>query len=297
MNATTHDTTPARDEPNIDGTSGSRAGQFGAGARIATAAAMTDVGAQASIGVAARDLHLPTVRAESRCSVGAAKGRVAELRSLLRYLFMAGLTQLPLAAAVPPVAGWHDTGLPTSLSASDVQALLDNCDRSTPTGVRDFAIVMLLARLGLRSVEVARLELTDVDWRSGEVAIRGKARRRDRLPLPVEAGEAIAAYLVDARPRTEHRHLFLTCRAPRRGIRPDLVGDVVGRACQRAGLPPVGAHRLRHALATGLLAKGVILADISQVLRHRDPATTAIYAKVDMISLRAVALPWPGAQQ
>jgi site-specific recombinase XerD len=230
----------------------------------------------------------------ARCSVGAAKGRVAELRSLLRYLYLRGLTPLPLAAAVPPVAGWHDTGIPPTLSAADVAVLLDSCDRSTPVGTRDFAIMSLLARLGLRSIEVARLELDDVDWRRGEVVIRGKARRRDRLPLPVKVGEALAAYLADARPATRCRQLFVTCRAPRRSIRADLVGDVVERACHRAGLPTVGAHRLRHALASELLAQGATLSDISQVLRHRDLATTAIYAKVDLASLRAVARPWPG---
>lgn len=157
--------------------------------------------------------------------------------------------------------------------------------------------MMLLARLGLRSAEVARLELSDVDWRLGELTIRGKARHRDKLPLPTEVGEALAAYLADARPGTDCRQVFITCRAPRRGIKPDLIGDVVQRACLRAGLPHVGAHRLRHAVATELLAKGATLTDISQVLRHRDLATTAIYAKVDLMSLRAVARPWPGAQR
>jgi site-specific recombinase XerD len=234
----------------------------------------------------------------TRCSVGAAKGRVAELRALLRYLFVQGLTPLALSAAVPPVAGRHDTGIPPTLSAEDVQALLEGFDRSASTGVRDFAMLTLLARLGLRSAEVARLALKDVDWRCGELAIQGKARRRDRLPSPTEVGEALAAYLVDARPRTGCRQVFITCRAPRRGIRPDLVGDVVQRACLRAGLPQVGARRLRHALATELLAKGAALTNISQVLlRHQDLVTTAIYAKVDLISLRAVARPWPGAQQ
>src|SRR5262249_25515052 len=152
---------------------------------------------------------------------------------------------------------------------------LNSCDRSTPIGVRDFAIMTLVARLGLRSIEVARMELDDVDWRHGEVVIRGKARRLDRLPLPVEVGEAMTAYLTGARPTTQCRRLVVTCRAPRRPIRADLVGDVVERACRRAGLATVGPHRLRHGLATQLLANGVALVDISQVLRHRDLATTA----------------------
>jgi integrase len=125
--------------------------------------------------------------------------------------------------------------------------------------------------------------------------IRGKARRRGRLPLTVEVGKALAAHQADTRPRTQCRRLFVTCRAPGRSIRPDLVGDVVKRACRRAGLSTVGSHRLRHGLATELLSKGVTLTEISQVLRHRDLATTAIYAKVGLISLRAVAQPWPDA--
>lgn len=230
-----------------------------------------------------------------RCSVGAAKGRVAELRALLRYLYLRGSTPTLLSGSIPPVAGWHDTGIPATLSRGDVAALLDSCDRTTASGLRDYAMLMLLARLGMRSIEVARLELGDIDWRAGEIRIRGKARRVERMPLPVDVGAAVSAYLVDGRPRTQHRGVFLTLRAPIRGVRADLLGDVVGRACLRAGLPEVGAHRLRHALATALLSDGVPLIDISQVLRHRDLATTAIYAKVDLASLREVALPWPGA--
>jgi site-specific recombinase XerD len=230
-----------------------------------------------------------------RCSVGAAKGRVAELRALLRYLYLRGMTATPLAAAVPPVAGWHQTRIPPTLSSADVASLLATCDRSTVVGARNFAVMKLVARLGLRSIEVARLELDDVDWRQGEVLIRGKVRRLDRMPLPADVGEALAAYLTRARPAAECRRVFLTCRAPRRGISAGLVRDVVKRACAQAGLPDVGPHRMRHALATELLASGVALSDISQVLRHRDLATTAIYAKVDFASLRGVAREWPGA--
>lgn len=231
----------------------------------------------------------------ARVSLGSAKGRVGELRSLLRFMHLRGLTTLALASSVPPVAGWRHTEIPRSLTTADVQRLVEGCDRSDPMGARDYAIVMLLARLGLRSIEIARLELGDVDWRAGELLIRGKARRLDRLPLPVEVGEALAGYLRDGRPPTEHRAVFVTCRAPRRGIRPDLVSDVVRRACRRCDLPPVGAHRLRHALATELLSKGASLSAISQVLRHQDLATTAIYAKVDVDRLRTIARPWPGA--
>ncbi|MFD1119232.1 tyrosine-type recombinase/integrase [Sphaerisporangium aureirubrum] len=142
------------------------------------------------------------------------------------------------------------------MPAADVQAVLDGCDRSSHVGIRDYAIMMLVARLGLRSIEVARLELRDVDWRAGELVIRGKAGRQDRLPLPVEVGEALVAYLSAGRNPEGGRQLFLTCCAPRRPIRADLVGDVVERACHRAGLPTVGPHRLRHALAGELLRQG-----------------------------------------
>ena len=177
-----------------------------------------------------------------RCSVGATKGRVAELRALLRYLYVRGSTTTLLSQSIPPVAGWHDTAIPPLLSRNNVEALVRSCDRSTTAGIRDFAMLMLLARLGMRSIEVARLELSDIDWRAGEIRIRGKARRTDRMPLPVEVGDALSAYLLKGRPKAQDRHVFLTVRAPIRSVPADLLGDVVGRACQRAGLPEVGAH-------------------------------------------------------
>lgn len=231
-----------------------------------------------------------------RVSVGAAKGRVAELRSLLRFLYVEGLIGVPLAASVPPVAGWRDTTIPRSVTAEQVRDLLDSCERACAVGMRDFAILMLVARLGLRSAEVARMELGDIAWRAGELAVRGKGRRHDRLPVPVDVGDAVAAYLQTGRPRCDDRHVFLTVKAPQRPIRPDLVSDVVRRACRRAGVETVGAHRLRHGLATAMLANGAALVEISQVLRHHDLATTALYAKVDVVSLRQVAQPWPGAR-
>jgi len=233
----------------------------------------------------------------ARVSVGAAKGRVAELRSLLRFLYVKGLTPVALGQAVPPVAGWHDTGIPVGLGATDVGLVLQGCDRANAGGIRDFAILMLVARLGLRSIEVARLELDDIDWRAGEIVVRGKARRRDRLPMPCDVGEAITAYLCEARPTTHIRRVFLALKAPTRAIRADLVSDVTRRACERAGVPRVGAHRLRHALATEMLRRGATLVEVSQILRHHDLATTAIYAKVDLGTLRGVAQPWPGVQR
>jgi len=230
----------------------------------------------------------------ARLSVGSAKGRVTELRSLLRFLHLKGLTALSLAESVPPVAGWRDTGVPKAMPVADIEALLQSCDRSTLAGTRDFAMVTLLARLGLRSAEVASLEVADLDWRAGELIVRGKARRQDRLPLPHDVGEAVVAYL-SLRRSVGTRRVFLTLRPPHRPVLPGLVGEVVQRACRRSGLPVVGAHRLRHTLATELLRQGASLVDISQVLRHRDLATTAVYAKVDLSRLRQVARPWPGA--
>jgi site-specific recombinase XerD len=245
-------------------------------------------------GLAGADVSAFLLRECGRVSAGSAKGRVAELRAVLRFLYLQGLTPLRLGTAVPPVGGWRLAALPPTMTAADVQLLVDSCDRSTDVGVRDLAIITLVARLGLRSIEVARLELRDVDWRSGELVVRGKARRQDRLPLPAEVGEALAAYLARGRSPAGARWLFLTCKAPRGPIRADLVGDVVERACLRSGLPRVGPHRLRHALAAELLRQGAGLAAISQVLRHQDLATTALYAKVDLNTLRDVTQPWPG---
>ena len=230
----------------------------------------------------------------ARVSVGSAKGRVAELRSLLRFLYLRGFTDMALADSVPSVAGWRDTEIPATMAPADVQRLLGSCDQSTLGGARNYAILLLLARLGLRSIEVARMELEDLDWRAGELVVRGKARRHDRLPLPADVGDALADYL-SRRGRHSSRHVFLTVKAPTRPIRADLVGDVVQRACLRAGIAHVGAHRLRHTFASELLRHGASLVDISQLLRHSDLATTAGYAKVDLGRLRQVARPWPGA--
>jgi site-specific recombinase XerD len=232
-----------------------------------------------------------------RLSVGSVKGRVAELRSLLKFLYLQGLTPRLLTTVVPPVAGWRDTGVPRAIPAADVQLLLDSCDRSDSVGVRDFAMLMLVARLGLRSAEVARLELGDIDWRAGQIILRGRASRQEGMPLPVDVGEALTAYVTQARPSTRIRQVFLAAKAPMRPIPPGLVSDVTHRACDRAGLPRLGAHRLRHSLATEMLRRGATIVGVSQVLRHRDLATTAIYAKVDYAALRAVARPWPGAQR
>jgi len=248
-------------------------------------------------GLTGADVNAFLLRECGRVSAGSAKGRVAELRSILRFLYLQSITPLRLGMAVPPVGGWRLATLPPTMAPGDIQLILDRCDRSSALGVRDFAIILLVARLGLRSIEVARLQLDDIDWRAGELVVRGKAGRQDRLPLPAEVGDALVAYLSCGRNPVGARHVFLTCRAPRGPIRADLVGDVVERACKRAGVPHFGPHRLRHALAGELLAHGAGLAAISQVLRHQDLGTTALYAKVDLGALRQVAQPWPGTSR
>ncbi|MFJ8002693.1 tyrosine-type recombinase/integrase [Streptomyces sp. NPDC096310] len=242
------------------------------------------------------DLNAFLLRECARVSAGSAKGRVAELRSLMRFLHLYGVTPMKLGGAVPPVGGWRFAAVPPTMAVGDVQRLLDHTPRHGTVGIRDYAILMLVARLGLRSIEVARLLLDDIDWRCGEIVVRGKGHREDRLPLPADVGEALIVYVTGPRPRLDARHVFLTCKAPHGPIRADLVGDVVERACRRAGTRKVGPHRLRHALAADMLRQGAGLTAIGQVLRHQDLATTALYAKVDFIALRAVAQPWPGTE-
>jgi site-specific recombinase XerD len=243
--------------------------------------------------LAATDVNAFLLRECARVSAGSAKGRVAELRSLLRFLYLQDLTPLRLGCAVPSVGGWRLATVPPTTSRDDVQRLLASCDRSTLIGRRDYAMITIISRLGLRSIEVARLQLDDIDWRVGELLIRGKAGRQARLPLPTDVGQALVDYLTGRPTGTGSRQVFLTEKAPRRPIRADLVGDVVQRACRRAGIQHVGPHRLRHALARELLGRGAGLRAIGQVLRHQDLATTALYAKVDLDRLRQVAQPWP----
>lgn len=212
----------------------------------------------------------------ARRSAGSAKNMVKGLRSLLRFFHVKGITAVPLSGVVPAVAGWSGTSLPRAIDAKAVARWLSSCDRRTSTGRRDVAVLMLLVRLGMRAGEVAALELGDVDWRRGEIEIHGKGSRLERLPLPVDVGEALAGYVSRGRPRSEHRELFLRVKAPQGAMGASGVKRIVRSACLRAGLPSMGAHRLRHTAATELLRHGAALPEIGQVLRHRSIATTAI---------------------
>jgi site-specific recombinase XerD len=227
---------------------------------------------------------------------GSAKLTVTALRSLLGFLHVEGLISEPLGQHVPAVASWRLAGLPRALDPGQVAALLASCDQHTAAGRRDFAMLTLLARLGLRAGEVATLTLEDIDWRAGEITVRGKGTRSERLPLPADAGEAITGYLRDGRPGPFEgaRQVFLRARAPHRALTAGGVSQAVCTAGLRAGIGPVHAHRLRHSAATGMLRAGAPLTEIGQVLRHRRLLSTAIYAKADTEALRALARPWPG---
>jgi site-specific recombinase XerD len=228
--------------------------------------------------------------------VGSAKYIVCGLRALLRFLYADGHAESQLAAAVPSVAGWRLSGLPKALSSRDVSVLLASCDRRTTVGRRDFAVLTLLVRFGLRAGEVAALGLIDIEWRVGEVVIRGKGRRQERLPLPIDVGEALAGWLRRGRPRCESPKVFTRVRAPHRGLTSSGVSGIVRAAAARAGLSEVSAHRLRHTAATEMLRAGAGLSEVGQVLRHASTLTTSIYAKVDRQTLRTLAQPWPGGE-
>lgn len=218
---------------------------------------------------------------------------VTALRSFLRFLHATGRTRCSLLTAVPPLRSWPRTALPNVLSDDAVRQLVIACDPTEPAGSRDRAVILLLLRLGLRSIEISRLTLDDVGWREGGIRVRGKGGRVDLLPLPVEVGEAIVAYLRGGRPPSRCRALFLTVAAPIRPLSHDAVGSLVYRACERAGVPRVGPHALRRTLATATLRAGAPMAEVAQLLRHADQATTSIYAAADAAAVAALAQPWP----
>ena len=247
--------------------------------------------------LAVRDVNRFILRAKSTLSPKRVQLTTSALRSFLGFLYLRGQLRVPLAAAVPAVAAWRLSELPQFLETRQVQQLLQSCDRRSPCGRRDYATLLLLARLGLRAGEVAHLSLEDINWSGGEVLIRGKSAREDRLPLPPDVGRALAAYLRRDRPPCTCRRLFIRMKAPHVGFSSSVaVCDIVRRALLRAHLEPErkGAHLLRHSLATQMLRGGASLAQIGQILRHQLPQTTEIYAKVDLAALRAVAQPWPG---
>ncbi len=244
-------------------------------------------------GVSASDVSAFVVGECRQRNVPSAKALVTAVRSWLRFLNAEGLTAHDLAGAVPAVAGWRGGWMPRGLGEAEVAAVLDSVDPTTAVGLRDRAVLVLLARLALRAGEVAALVLDDVDWRQGEIVISGKGTRRDRLPLPVDVGEALVAYVRGGRPHVACRALFVRVHAPLVGLSPDGVGGIVACAGKRAGVR-ASAHRLRHSAATAMLRGGASLSEVGQVLRHADVATTAIYAKVDHGALRALAQPWPG---
>ena len=230
-------------------------------------------------------------------AIGSVKPMASPLRCLLRYLFLAGLVPHDLSGAVLAIASPRLASLPKGVAPATVAALLASCDRTRPVGQRDFAILVLMARLGLRAGEVAALRLDDIDWRAGTVVIRGKGGRIDQLPLPFEAGEALADYLRHGRQASRCRAVFLRSCGPDGPMSGHCVTMIPRSASRRAGLPVVGAHRLRHTAATQMLHHGASLPQIAKVLRHYSEDTTAIYAKVDRAALVLVVRPWPGAQR
>lgn len=222
---------------------------------------------------------------------------LSALRSFLRFAHLSGQTALDLAEHVPKVAGWRLASVPRWLAAADVEKILCHCDQRRAIGRRDYALLLLLARLGLRASEVLTLELGDIHWAAAEIVVRGKGPQRKCFPLSQEIGQALTTYLRTARPSCDSRRVFVRTRAPYWGLGdPSSVGSIVARALARADLDPPrkGAHLFRHSLATEMLRRGVSLGEIGQILHHRSPNTTAIYAKVDFVALRELAQPWPG---
>jgi site-specific recombinase XerD len=226
------------------------------------------------------------------------KSNVTALRSYLRYLITQGQCLPSLDQAVPSVAHWKNSNLPKFLPAAKVETLINSCDTTTATGIRDRAILLLLARLGLRAGDIMALRIDDINWQHGSLRVCGKGRREANLPLPQEVGDALLKYLTDTRPDVPIAQVFLCSWAPHRPFADShTVSSIVSRALARAGIndaPSRGAHLLRHSAATTLLRAGTPLAAIGAVLRHRSIDTTAQYAKVDVPSLERIAQPWPG---
>ena len=223
-------------------------------------------------------------------------GVVAGMRSYLRFLRLHGELQTDLASGIPAIACWRLSTVPKYLKPDEVEQLLNSCDQSTARGQRDYTVLLLLARLGLRAGELVAMRLDDLHWDSGELLVRGKGQRHDRLPIPKDVGNALATYLRDVRPPCQTRHVFVRIYAPYREFRGAyVISGIVQQAIDRIGLHPPrkGAHVLRHTLATHMLQKGATLSEIGEVLRHRNPITTELYSKVDLNALHTLAQPWP----
>lgn len=222
---------------------------------------------------------------------------VTSLRAFFRYLYLCGETATDLAEFVPTVSDWRLSDLPKFLEPQQVESLLTSCDQNNKVGQRDYTILLHLTRLGLRAGEIVAMTLDDIHWEVGELTVRGKGPRTDRLPIPRDVGEALVTYLKQGRPACSTRRVFIRARAPYQGFSSSVaVCNIVQRALLRAKLQPPskGAHLLRHSLATHMLRKGASLTEIGEIMRHTSISTTEIYTKVDMAALRALAQPWPG---
>ena len=247
----------------------------------------------------ARCLRQFVMERSQRVGWAAANHCTSGLRMFLRFLIADGRCPAGLLGAIPTLAHWRLSSLPRVLPPADVERIIASCDLSSPTGKRDRAILLLLARLGLRAGDIVQLRLQDIDWREATIQVSGKSRLQTRLPLSEEVGQSIVNYLQQGRPAARNDELFLRSRAPFGALRSHCaVSVLVGRAIRRAGVvrPARGAaHLLRHSVASSMLRQGASLQEIADLLRHRSVETTQIYAKVDVTSLQQIAQPWPGA--
>lgn len=252
-----------------------------------------DAGAYGTAGI--RETLL---RCYAGCSGSSARCLAGSMRMYLRFLASTGACPPSLVDAVPSAPAWRPDRLPRHIGPEQVERVIDCCDPATPTGLRDRAILLLLARLGLRAGDIAALRLEDIDWRNALVRVCGKSKRQECLPLPQDAGDAMLDYIESARPRVEAEHVFLRAKAPRRRLGSGkAVTHIVAVALKRAGLDdvhPRGAYLFRHSAATNMLRSGHSMETIGALLRHRSMDTTAIYAKTDVPMLLEIAQPWIG---